>query len=132
MKKSGIINTNISKVLSYMRHTDLLCISDLGLPFPNNVDYIDISLKYGVPSFIDVLKEVYNDMKIERIILSEEIKMNNNKVHKQILDLFYDDVDIDYISHNNFKKIILDCKAVIRTGENTPYSNIILQSACIF
>ena len=71
MKKNGIINSSISQTLSYMRHTDLICISDLGLPCPDNVNNIDISLKFGVPSFIDVLKEIINDMKIERIILAE-------------------------------------------------------------
>ena len=115
-----------------MRHTDLICISDLGLPCPDNLNNIDISLKFGVPSFIDVLKEIINDMKIERIILAEEIKTNNQYIHEEILKIFKDKADIEYVKHDNFKKKTSECKAVIRTGENTPYANIILQSACIF
>ncbi len=130
MKKEGIINSEISKVLSYIRHTDLICISDLGLPCPNGIKVIDLSLKLGLPSFIEVLTEIAKDMKIERIILAEEIK-SNKKVHAQILNMF-ENISIEYISHKNFKQITSDCKAIIRTGEATPYANIILQSACIF
>ena len=40
--------------------------------------------------------------------------------------------EVEYVSHEELKKMTMDCKAVIRTGETTPYSNIILQSGCIF
>ena len=84
MKKNGIINSDISKVLSYMRHTDLICISDLGLPCPENIKTIDLSLKLGYPSFIEVLSEIIKDIKIEHIILAEEIKDNNKKIYNKI------------------------------------------------
>ena len=131
MKRNGIVNSEISKVLSYMRHTDLICISDLGLPCPNNIKTIDLSLKLGYPSFLDVLSEIIKDMKIERIILAEEIKNNNKEVYNKILNMF-ENISIEYVSHNDFKQKTFDCKAIIRTGEATPYANIILQSACIF
>lgn len=131
MKINGIINSEISKVLSYMRHTNLICISDLGLPCPNDINTIDLSLKLGYPSFMDVLSEVTKDMKIERIILAEEIKNNNKEVYNKILSMF-ENISIEYVSHNDFKQKTSDCKAIIRTGEATPYANIILQSACIF
>ena len=119
MKRNGIINSEISKVLSYMRHTDLICISDLGLPCPNNIKTIDLSLKLGYPSFLDVLSEIIKDMKIERIILAEEIKNNNKEVYNKILNMF-ENISIEYVSHNDFKQKTFDCKAIIRTGESTP------------
>lgn len=131
MKKNGIINGEISKVLSYMRHTDLICVSDLGLPCPNNVKSIDLSLKYGYPSFMEVLEEIKKDMKIEHITLAQEIKESNKKVYNEILSMFKN-ISIEYISHIDFKQKTADCKAIVRTGEATPYANIILQSACIF
>lgn len=131
MKKNGIINSNISEILSNMRHTDSICISDLGLPFSDNVKYIDISLKIGSPSFMEVLEEIYKDLKIEHVILAEEIKANNKDIHEKILKIF-NNVSIKYVSHSDFKKKTQNCKAVIRTGEASHYANIILQSACIF
>ena len=59
MKKNGIINSNISEIFSNMRHTDLVCISDLGLPCPDNVKSIDVSIKMGFPSFMDVFIILY-------------------------------------------------------------------------
>lgn len=41
-------------------------------------------------------------------------------------------VDVEFVPHTAFKAKTADCKAVIRTGETTPYANIILQSGCIF
>ncbi len=143
MKKSGILNSEISRVLSYMGHTDTLCISDCGLPIPDEVERIDLALTLGTPSFMDTLKAVSEDMKIEKIILAEEIKEKNPKLYKELMKFFgikinkkgaveNADIEVEFVSHSDFKLRTWDSKAIIRTGENTPYANIILQSACIF
>lgn len=135
MKRNGIINSDISRVLSYMGHTDRICIGDCGLPIPSETERIDLALKLGYPSFIDVLKEVASDMKIEKIILAEEIKEKNPKVLSEIEEYLFKlniKPEIEYVPHIDFKLLTKECKAVIRTGETTPYANIILQSDCIF
>lgn len=135
MKRNGIVNSDISRVLSYMGHTDRICIGDCGLPIPCETERIDLSLKLGQPTFMDVLKEVASDMKIEKIILAEEIKEKNPKVLLEIQDYFSKSgikPEVEYVSHAELKSITKECKAVIRTGEITPYANIILQSGCIF
>lgn len=131
MKKNGILNADISRVLSYMGHTDTLCIGDCGLPIPECTERIDLALSFGNPTFMDVLKEVLKDMKVEKIILAEEIKDKNPEQLKNILDLLKN-VEVEYVSHTKLKLLSGSCKAVIRSGETTPYSNIILQSGCIF
>ena len=133
MKRAGILNSDISRVLSYMGHTDLICVGDCGLPIPDEVERIDLALKFGVPSFMETLEVVVNDMKVEKIVLAEEIKTQNPKVLAEIEALFAgQNIEIEYISHVELKALTHDCKAVIRTGETTPYANIILQSGCIF
>lgn len=135
MKRNGIINSDISRVLSYMGHTDRICIGDCGLPIPTETERIDLAFKLGQPSFIDVLREVAIDMEIEKIILAKEIKEKNPEILSEIKDYFSKlDVkpEIEYVSHTELKLITKECKAVIRTGEITPYANIILQSGCIF
>lgn len=131
MKKSGVLNSDISRVLSYMRHTDTICISDCGLPCPDETELIDISLEKGVPDFVRVLKAVVNDMSVEKIFLAEEIRVKNPAVLKEIQTLL-PGVRTDFMPHDEFKKKLLSCKAVVRSGEASPYANIILQSACIF
>ena len=137
MKKNGILNSDISRVLSYMGHTDRICIGDCGLPVPDETERIDLTVKFGTPSFMEVLEEVGKDMKIEKVILAEEIKEQNPEQLKNILDFLGRletgfTPEVEYVKHTELKEKTKDCKAVIRTGETTPYSNIILQSGCIF
>lgn len=133
MKKQGILNSDISRVLSYMGHTDRIAVGDCGLPIPDEVERIDLALKFGVPSFMDVLRTVTGDMKVEKIVLAEEIREQNEKVLREIEELFEgQEIEVEYVSHAELKQQTRECKAVIRTGETTPYANIILQSGCIF
>ena len=133
MKRHGILNSDISRVLSYMGHTDRICIGDCGLPIPDETERIDLAVKFGVPTFMEVLKEVGDDMKIEKIVLAEEIKEHNPQVLAEITEYFKgQDIEVEYVSHVGLKQMTRECKAVIRTGETTPYANIILQSGCIF
>ena len=133
MKKAGILNSDISRVLSYMGHTDCIAIGDCGLPIPDEVERIDLALKFGVPTFMETLATVAEDMKIEKIILAQEIKMQNPKVLAEIEALFAEhNIETQFVTHSELKALTHDCKAVIRTGETTPYANIILQAGCIF
>ena len=135
MKRRGILNSDISRVLTYMGHTDRICIGDCGLPIPDETERIDLALKFGQPTFMEVLKEVGADMKIEKIILADEIKEMNPQVLAEITEYFAEqDIqpEVEYVSHVELKSLTKECKAVIRTGETTPYANIILQSGCIF
>lgn len=131
MKKNGILNSDISRVLSYMGHTDKICIGDCGLPIPEETERIDLAVTFGIPSFIEVLKNVALDMKIEKIYLAEEIKDNNPEILNAITAMI-PNVAVEFINHEDFKHMTRECKAVVRTGENSPYANIILQSGCIF
>lgn len=135
MKKNGILNSDISRVLSYLGHTDTICIGDCGLPIPDDIERIDLALKLGTPSFMEVLKEVSQDMKIEEVYLANEIKDNNPKLLAEVEELIKSlnqEIAIKYIDHTELKTKTNNCKAVIRTGEVTPYANIILGAGCIF
>lgn len=133
MKKAGILNSDISRVLSYLGHTDCICVGDCGLPIPDETERIDLALTFGEPTFMRTLEIVVQDMKVEKIVLAEEIKTQNPKVLAEIEALFAgQNVEVEYVSHTELKRQTHDCKAVIRTGETTPYANIILQAGCIF
>ncbi|MDD7078481.1 MAG: D-ribose pyranase [Lachnospiraceae bacterium] len=135
MKKTGIINADISRVLSYMGHTDKIAVGDCGLPIPEETERVDLALRLGTPRFMEVLEAVLDDMVIEKVVLAEEIKENNPALLAEIQNLLKErelQVPVEFISHAQLKEETKSCRAVIRSGENTPYANIILQSACIF
>lgn len=131
MKKNGILNADISEVLAKMGHTDTLAVADCGLPIPDTTRRIDLALSPGLPSFMEVLSAIEADMKIEKITLAEEIKTQNPTVLAQIQELF-PNTPTEFVKHEALKALTHDCKAVVRSGETTPYANILLQSACLF
>ena len=83
MKEKGILNSEISKRLSDLGHTDLIAIGDCGLPiYPEKK--IDLALKLGEPKFIDVLETLLDDFGCEHYILASEIKEENPDQEKAI------------------------------------------------
>ncbi len=128
MKKTGILNSDFAKLADDLGHTDRVCIGDLGLPVPNGVKKIDLSLTQGTPSFQDVVDVYLENILVEKVLLAEEIKEQNPKQLKELLNKLDQDVTVEYVSHEELKELNKEVKAVVRTGENTAYSNIILQS----
>ncbi len=131
MNKGKMLNAEIMSVISKMGHTDKIAIGDCGLPIPDHVKRIDLALIEGVPGFIQVLEALLETFQCESYMIADEISEKNAIVEKQIQNLLQD-VTGTYISHEALKESCQDVKAVIRTGECTPYANIILQSGVIF
>ncbi|MGL4911539.1 MAG: D-ribose pyranase [Romboutsia sp.] len=131
MKKSVLINSEISSVIAKMGHTDMLTICDSGLPIPKNVDRIDLALKHGIPTFLDTLDAVLEELKVEEIVIATEIEEASCEIYKEIEKRF-SDIKITKIAHEEFKVMTKDSMAIVRTGEFTPYANIILKSGVVF
>ncbi|PIE93553.1 D-ribose pyranase [Bacillus fungorum] len=131
MKKHGVLNSEIASVLASLGHTDTIVIADCGLPIPDGVKRIDLAVEIGKPSFLDVLQVVADDMEIEKVTLAEEVINNNEEVNKEI-ELKLIEPAFEYVSHEQFKEHTKKAKAVIRTGEATPYANVILHAGVIF
>lgn len=128
MKKHGMINRDIAASLASFGHTDLLVIADCGLPIPANVPCVDLSFRIGEPAFMTVLEAVLDDFQAEAAFIAEEIKTANPAIEAAILQY----KEAAYISHEELKELSKKAKLIIRTGEATPYANIVLQSGVIF
>jgi D-ribose pyranase len=131
MKKTALLNSQICEVISKMGHKDMLAIGDCGLPIPDNTRRIDIALIKNIPGFIDTLKSVLTELQIEEVILAKETFDNSHDVYTEIKKLV-GDVKITFITHEELKSELNQCKAVIRTGEQTAYANVILKSGVVF
>lgn len=131
MKKLGILNSEIASVLATLGHTDVIVIADAGLPIPKEVRRIDLALTKGNPSFLQVLDAVIEDMQIEKVTLAKEIKEKNQLLEEEILSRFSTH-EIEYTEHQNFKDMTKNAKAIIRSGEMTPYANILLHAGVLF
>jgi len=132
VKKHGHLNRDIARVLAGMGHTDRVVIADCGLPVPDGVECIDVSLTLGVPGFFDVLDIVLADFKVERAVFASESLTQNAAVAARMAQLRDAQVIVDDVPHEEFKRLSQQAKAVIRTGECSPYANVILHSGVIF
>ncbi|GAB6486758.1 TPA: D-ribose pyranase [Bacillus cereus] len=131
MKKHGVLNSEIAAVHASLGHTDTVVIADCGLPIPDGVKRIDLAVEIGKPSFLEVLQVVADDMAIEKVTLAEEVIINNAEVNKEIERKLIEPA-FEYVSHEQFKEHTKKAKAIIRTGEATPYANVILHAGVIF
>lgn len=131
MKKIGILNQPISSIIAGLGHTDTLIIADAGLPIPPETQRIDLALTEGIPSFIDTLRVVLTEMEVERAIVAEEMLDASPQVYEAVKEML-GDVPIETVTHLIFKEQTRSARAVIRTGEFTPYANVILTAGVVF
>ncbi len=131
MKKRGLLNAQLNKVLATLGHTDLLVIGDCGLPIPDNVERIDLAVVMGLPSFSSVVMAVSREMVIQKYIIAEEMPAHNPETY-EFLQGCFSDQPLELIRHEKFKEVMKKARAVVRTGEATPYANIILECGVPF
>jgi D-ribose pyranase len=131
MKKTILLNAPASALVAEMGHTDTLTICDCGLPISDGPQRIDIALTFGVPTLLQTLEAVLGELKIEGAILASEIIDVSPDMHKSILELL-GDIKIEYVAHEDFKKLTQYSRGIIRTGECTSFANVILVSGVAF
>lgn len=131
MKKIGILNQPVSAVIAGLGHTDALVIADAGLPIPQETQRIDLALTQGIPSFLDTLDAVLVEMQVEKAIIAREMLEASPNLHAAIAKRL-GNIPIETVTHVSFKEQTRSARAVIRTGEFTPYANIILVSGVVF
>ncbi|MCI9304173.1 D-ribose pyranase [Clostridium sp.] len=131
MRKTSLLNSNLSSVISLMGHTDMIAIGDCGLPIPSETKRIDLALVAGVPTFLETLKATLMELEVEEVIIAQEIKEVSPNTLSEI-EKIIGNTKITFILHEELKLKLKECKAVVRTGEQTPYANIILKSGVVF
>jgi D-ribose pyranase len=131
MKKIGNLNQPLSAVIAGLGHMDTLVIADAGLPIPAETQRIDLALTEGIPTFLDTLGVVLREVQVERAMVAEEMLDVSPSIYEAIVDLL-GDVPIETVTHLILKEQTRSARAVVRTGEFTPYANIILVSGVVF
>jgi D-ribose pyranase len=131
VKKTTLLQSDLSYVIATLGHMDALVIADAGLPIPTETMRIDLALTQGIPGAVQTLKVVLDEIKVERVILAEEVKERNPRFLSAVQELL-PDVPVEFVSHTEFKTRTGSARAVVRTGEFAPYANVILVSGVVF
>lgn len=139
MKKGRLLNAELSHVIAHLGHTDTLTIADAGLPIPAGPQRIDLALTPGTPDFMQVVNAVALEMQVESALIAEEIKQHNPQLHSALVAVLEalqqhqgNIITISYTSHEQFKQQTQRSQAVIRSGECSPFANVILSAGVTF
>lgn len=130
MKRGTLLHAELSRVIASMGHGDLLAIGDAGLPIPVGTPCIDLAVMRGVPRFADVLQAVLSELQVERAVVAREACGPGATPPDWCRPL--QPVVPGSVPHEQFKQLCQGARAVVRTGECTPYMNVLLYSGVVF
>ena len=131
MKRTALLHAELSEVVARLGHGDLLVIGDAGLPIPDGPRRIDLALTANVPRFHEVLAAVLSEMVVEGAVIAEELAPKNPAVHRELLRQL-GATPIEATSHEDFKLRSRGARAIVRSGEFSPYANVILRAGVAF
>ncbi len=129
MLKSGILNPHVLDLLARIRHTNTLVIADWAFPFWPEIETVDISLTHGIPTVLDVFDLISPVFEIGRIWQAEEFRTVNSLEVLARYDASFRKYSVVREAHVELKKRVPLAIGLIRTGDATPYGNLIIESA---
>jgi D-ribose pyranase len=135
MKRTKLLNSELSYEISRIGHTVSITLCDAGLPIPKGVKRIDLAIERGYPSFSRTLDAILSEMMVEEIVIAREIDAKNPGVLQEMLELFrvhQMEPIMTRVPHEEFKERTCSSEVIVRTGECTPYANVILKSGVVF
>ncbi len=134
MRRTGLLHTELLAVVGGMGHGDLLVIADAGLPVPSGVRRIDLAVREGVPPFMAVVETVLGELVVESAVLATQTEEQRPEL-AEALRAALRDAGVSAVSrlpHDEFKLRCAGARAVVRTGECTPYANVLLVAGVPF
>jgi len=135
MKRTRLLNSELSHEISRIGHTASITLCDAGLPIPQGVKRIDLAIERGYPSFIRTLDALLSEMMVEEIIVADEIDCKNPGIFEEMTEVFQShemEPVVTRVAHEEFKTLTRSSEVIVRTGECTPYANVILKSGVVF
>ncbi|MFP4644661.1 MAG: D-ribose pyranase [Spirochaetales bacterium] len=133
MKKTTLINSTLSATIARLGHTDTLAIGDAGLPIPEGPQRVDLALREGIPPFVRTVETVLEEMTVEKALINEESAEKSPETRAQLIAVLdKHGIPVESIPHSTLKSLLPQTRAVVRTGEYTPFCNVILVAGVAF
>jgi D-ribose pyranase len=128
MRTSGLWHAELVQLIVSLRHHETLVIADAGLPVPDGVRTIDLGWARGEPRMLPVLGAVMGELVVERAVVATETQ---DAFLEEMQEQLHG-VPVEFTTHDELKECCADARAVVRTGEDTPYANVILHAGVPF
>ncbi len=133
-EKKRILNERLAAIVATLRHGEMIYIADAGsgtsskslIPLASDVEFLDLGVVTGSPSFEDVVSTLDMAGDFEAAIVTKEMPLQNPKHYRLLIDLYGEEEvhTINYIP--DFYQVRDKCKAVIQTGDYSVHANAIL------
>lgn len=132
-RNHATLNGQLSRIISELGHTDQIVVTDAGLPIPRSVERVDLAVRQGLPLFLDVLDTLLAEVQIQAAVLSEEIRTASPEMLDHIqLRLAACNVVPEFQPHEQFKIATRNARAAVRSGEFTPFANVLLTAGVVY
>ncbi|MFB9906633.1 D-ribose pyranase [Allokutzneria oryzae] len=129
MRRGGILHAELSAALARLGHTDRVVVADCGLPIPAGPQVVDLAFSFGVPTFAQVLDGLLAEIVVESAVVAAEVDASNPDCAAVLADRL---PLASRVSHEELKALLADAKLVVRTGEASPYANVVLRCGVPF
>jgi D-ribose pyranase len=115
-------------VIAAAGHGDLVVVADPGLPVPVGVEVVDLVWRRGEPRLLPVLDAVLGELVVERAEVAVELR--DPELRQGLVDLLGE--PLATVSHDDLERLTGTARVVVRTGEVTPYANVVLHAGVPF
>lgn len=135
--KRRILNQKLAALVASLRHGEMIFVSDSGCGVHENwlrsldpsVEYIDLGVVTGSPSFEDVVKTLAEAGEFEAAIVPEDQEDANRDAFNMLTDLFGENGVHKINCAPEFYDLRNRCKAMVQTGDIGVHTNAVLVAA---
>ena len=128
MKKSVILNSELSHAIASMGHGDLMIVCDAGFPIPRSAWRVDLALTQDIPDLNTVLTAISQEMVAEKVAYAAEMAENNAPLLAKVKRIFADSEFFTVPHTQILTEMASIAKVIVRTGAFDPWGNILLYS----
>lgn len=124
---NGIVNRDLNRLLGEQGHKDRFMLCDAGMAIPKDAKCVDLSYAKFKPMVTEVLAEIQKYFEIESVAILKETKENSPERFREFLGMLKKE-QIEMTDIVTVRKEANDMKFFIRTGDYTPFSNLVITS----
>lgn len=129
MRRDGLWHPRLLEIVAGLGHTELLVVADAGLPIPPAVERLDLVWARDEPRFLPVVRVLVQECVIEGATIAAELE--DARIRSGLTDAL-GGAACSTVPHEQLKAMTSRARAVVRTGETTPYANVVLRAGVAF
>lgn len=126
MKRSGILNQQLSEAVASMGHGQIMMIVDAGFPIPRDAWRVDLAIGANLPTLDQLYALIAPELIVEKVMFAAEVKEHNKPLYASIARWF-DERDFEPVTYEEtVGALARKAKVIVRSGALDPWGNIAL------